>query len=329
MHTTRADTLTKPNDSKPGDLALLIEVAMLYYEEGRTQAEIGRHIGTSRSTVSRLLQEARNRGVVQITIDYSLARDSLLEKELKERFTLKDVRVLRSFERNVDDVISGMGQLAASYLAEVIGDGMILGVSYGRSVASVVQRVSPKNLSDLVVLQVIGALGSGNPLQDGPDLARQLANAYGATYRYLHAPLLVESAEMRARLSQEPLVKDLLQTAKKADVVLMGVSPLTADTAGLIFADYLSKADLKRLGASGAVGHMCAQFFGADGELIDTPFNERALTIGLETLRTVREVLTVAGGLEKAKAILGALRGGYIDVLVTDDAAAREVLAQG
>ena len=309
------------------DLPLLIEVAMLYYEEGQTQAEIGRHLGTSRSTVSRLLQEARDRGVVQIKIDYSLARDSALERQLEERFELEEVRVLRSFGRTSEEVIGGMGQLAASYLEEVIRDGMVVGVSYGRSVASVVQHVTPKTLSDLVVLQVIGALGSGNPLLDGPDLARQLANKYSATYRYLHAPLMVESAEMQRRMVQEPLVGDLLRTAKGADLVLMGLSPLTADASGLIFTGYLDKDDLKSLRASGAVGHMCAQFFGPDGDLIHTPFNDRAMTIGLETLRRVPTVLTVAGGADKARAIHGALCGGYIGVLVTDDAAARAVLA--
>ena len=308
------------------DLPLLIEVAMLYYEEGQTQAEIGRHLGTSRSTVSRLLQEARDRGVVQIKIDYSLARDSALERQLSEQFNLQ-VRVLRSFGRTSEEVIGGVGQLAASYLEEVVRDGMIVGVSYGRSVASVVQHVAPKILADLVVLQVIGALGSGNPLLDGPDLARQLANKYGATYRYLHAPLMVESAEMKRRMVQEPLVGDLLRTAKEADLVLMGLSPLTADALGLIFTGYLDKDDLKSLRASGAVGHMCAQFFGPDGDLIRTPFNDRAMTIGLETLRRVPTVLTVAGGADKARAIHGALRGGYIGVLVTDDAAAKAVLA--
>ena len=315
-----------PKSADTGDLPLLTEVAMLYYEEGRTQAEIGRHLGTSRSTVSRLLQEARDRGVVQIKIDYSLARDSALERQLSERFNLQ-VRVLRSFGHSSQEVIGGLGQLAASYLEEVVQDGMIVGVSYGRSVASVVQHAAPKTLADLVVLQVIGALGSGNPLLDGPDLARQLANKYGATYRYLHAPLMVESAEMQRRMVQEPLVRDLLRTAKEADLVLMGLSPLTADASGLIFTGYLDKDDLKSLRASGAVGHMCAQFFGSDGNLIRTPFNERAMTIGLETLRRVPTVLTVAGGAEKARAIHGALRGGYIGVLVTDDAAAKAVLA--
>ena len=315
--------------TNPDDLALLTEVALLYYEEGRTQAEIGRRVGVSRSTVSRLLQEARARGVVQISVDYSLARDSHLERQLQERFALQEVRVLRSFGRAEHEVIGGLGQLAASYLEGVIRDGMTVGVSYGRSVASVVQRVKPRALTDLVVLQVIGALGSGNPLLDGPDLARQLANLYGATYRYLYAPLMVESTEMRRRLVREPLVGDLLKTARAADLVLMGVSPLTANQSGLIFTGYLDKRDLERLERSGAVGHMCAQFFGADGALIGTPFNERSVTIGLKALREVKRVVTVAGSAQKAVAIRGALRGGYVDVLITDDAAARLVLAQG
>ena len=310
------------------ETGLLVEVAKLYYEEQLTQAQIGRQLQTSRSTVSRLLKEARAKGVVKITIDYQWVRDSALERDLTETFDLEQAFVLRADGRTENEMIDGLGHLAARYLTGTVQDGMVLGVSYGRSIAATVRHVTG-GTHDLTVLQVIGALGSGNPLQDGPDLARQLANTYGATYRYLHAPLLVESVETRDRLLQEPLVGDLLQTAKKADVVLMGVGPLTADASGLIFTGYLSKKDLGRLKTAGAVGHMCAQFFGADGELVDTLFNERAITIGLETLKTIPTVLTVAGGKEKAAALKGALNGGYIDVLVTDDEAARGVLEAG
>ena len=310
------------------ETSLLVEAAKLYYEDGLTQAQIGRQLQTSRSTVSRLLKEARDKGVVQITIAYPWARDSALERTLTETFDLKDALVLRSSDRPEDEVIDGLGTLSAGYLEGIVRDDMVLGVSYGRSIAAAVRHVNGGKY-DLTVLQVIGALGSGNPLQDGPDLARQLANKYGATYRYLHAPLLVESVETRDRLLQEPLVKDLLQTAKKADVVLMGISPLTEDASGLIFTGYLTKKDLKTLKKAGATGHMCAQFFGADGELIETPFNKRAVTIGLETLKTIPTVLTVAGGAEKGAALRGALIGGYIDVLVTDDEAARGALESG
>ena len=314
------------NPSSDDDTGLLVEVAKLYYEEQLTQAQIGRQLQTSRSTVSRLLKEARDRGVVKITIQYKWVRDSALERDLKNAFSLEQTFVLRADGRTEAETIDGLGYLAARYLGGVIRNGLVLGVSYGRSLASTVSQVAPRPLKDLTVLQIIGALGSGNPLQDGPDLARQLANKYSATYRYLHAPLMVESAETRDRLLQEPLVKDLVQTAKKADIVLTGVGPLTADASGLIFKGYLSKKDLGRLKKAGATGHVCAQFYGPNGRPVAAGVNERAVTIGLDALKAIPTVVVVAGGAAKTAALGGALRGGYADVLVTDDVAARGVL---
>jgi len=309
------------------DAGLLVEVAKLYYEEQLTQAQIGRQLQTSRSTVSRLLKDAREKGVVKITINYKWVRDSALERELVQAYGLKHARVLRADGRSEDEVIDGLGYLAARYLNEKVKDDLVLGVSYGRSIASTVRNITPQNFKDLTVLQIIGALGSGNPLQDGPDLARQLANKYGATYRYLHAPLMVESSETRDRLLQEPLVKDLIKLARKADVVLTGVGPLTRDASGLIFQGYLSKKDFKKLKKSGAVGHLCAQFFDAEGNRIDTTINGRAISIGLDALKTINEVVIIAGGIGKVEALQGTLKGSYADVLVTDDVAARQILS--
>ena len=307
------------------DFSLLVEVAKLYYEEGLTQLEIGRQLQSSRSTVSRLLKEARDKGVVTITIDYKWVRDSALERDLARTFGLTQACVLRADGRSEDEMIDGLGYLAARALEGAVHSGFVLGVSYGRSVAATVRHVAPRPTEDLTVLQIIGALGSGNPLQDGPDLARQLANKYGATYRYLHAPLMVESAETRDRLLQEPLVGALLQTAQKADVVLTGVGSLSGDASGL-FAGYLRQRDLEHLRAAGAAGHICAQFFGPDGRPVAENVNERAVTIGLDALKNIETVITVAGGAAKVEALRGALRGGYVNVLVTDDVAARRVL---
>lgn len=308
------------------DLSLLVEVAKLYYEDDLNQAQIGQQLEISRSTVSRLLKEARNRGVVKIEIDYKWVRDSSLERELAHAFSLSQVRVLRSEGRSEDEMIDGLGHFAGHYLDSIVRPGMVLGVSYGRSIASVVRHVNAREVKDLTIVQIIGALGSGNPLQDGPDLARQLANKYSATYRYLHAPLMVISSETHDRLVQEPLVRDLLQTARAADVVLTGVGPLSADASGLIFQGYLDKRDHERLEALGSVGHICAQFFGVDGRLVSSHVNQRAITIGLKALQNVPMVVIVAGGTEKVRALRGALRGGYTNVLVTDDVAARGVL---
>lgn len=308
------------------DLSLHVEVAKLYYEEGLTQAQIGRQLRTSRSTVSRMLSEARRWGIVRITIDYDRVRDSALERELVRTFGLSEARVLRADGRSEEDTIDGLGSLAAQLLGREMRSGITLGVSYGRSVASTVRHVEPQRIDDLVVVQIIGALGSGNPLRDGPDLARQFATKLGGTYRYLHAPLMVESVDMRDRLLQEPLVRDLIHTARRSDVVLTGVGPLTADASGLIFEGYLDKRDLRRLRRAGATGHICAQFYDAEGRPVAADVNDRAVTVGLDALHDIGAVITVAGGAAKAEALGGALRGGYVDVLVTDDVAARAVL---
>ena len=340
-----------PHDLEPDDLSVLVEVAKLYYEDGLNQAQIGQQLELSRSTVSRLLKDARRRGVVKIEITYQWARDSALERDLVHTFGVPQVRVLRSDGRAEAEMIGGLGYLAGQYLDSAVCRGMVLGVSYGRSVAGTVQHVRAQEVKDLTIVQIIGALGSGNPLQDGPDLARQLANKYSATYRYLHAPLLARSRDTRDRLLQEPLVYDLLETARGADIVLTGVGALSVgspsigsasvgspgvgspstgvpkEPTGLIFQGYLSQGDVAGLEAAGAVGHICAQFYGADGQLVAGDVNDRAITIGLSALQTVPTVIVVAGGAEKVRALRGALYSGYTDVLVTDDVAARGVLA--
>ena len=306
---------------------MLVEVARLYYERSQTQAEIGRQFHISRSTVSRLLQEARDRNVVRISINYPWKRDYDLERQLFKRFQLREVRVLQSMDRPMADVFKGLGVLAAEYLDNCIRDGMTLGVSYGRSIAATIQQLNPTRHVDMNVVQILGALGSGNPLIEGPDLVREIATLYGATYRYLFTPMIVESEQTRNLLLQEPNVQETLALGRSADAVILGIGAHAAETSGLIWTGYLNQKDIAFLRSRGAVGHMCAQHFDDQGRELDVSFNRRVISIGLEALRNIETVIAVAGSQEKAPAILGALRGNYIDVLITDDKAAQNMLA--
>ena len=308
------------------DLQLLVQVSRMYYEQQLTQAEIGRQLNTSRSTVSRLLQEARDRGVVKIAIGYPLERDTSLEHQVKELFDLDEARVLRSLSRTDEEVTEGMGALAAEYLNIIVDDDMILGVSYGRSVASTIRQIKPSRKVNMTVVQIIGALGSGSPLIEGPDLARDMANAYGAQYRYLYTPLIVEDPRARDLLIQEPYVQETLAIGRQSDVVIMGIGSFASTTAGLIWTGYLTEREQAWLYNIGAVGHMCAQFFDAQGQVLDIELNRRVIGIGLAALRDIKQVVAVAGSKQKAPAILGALRGGYVDALITDDLAVHEII---
>lgn len=304
----------------------LVEVARLYYEQDLTQSEIGRKLSLSRSTVSRMLQRARAAGIVSITVNYDVMRDQKLEETLKAAFALREVRVLSSRKPSLDLILNGIGKLGAKLLEESLDSNGTLGVSYGRSLANTVEQVRPRLSEDLTVVPVIGALGSDNPLIEGIDLTRQLATKLGARYRYLHAPLLVEDRRTRDLFLQEPTVNDVLQIAAKANTVVIGIGSLQAASSGIIWTGYITRKERDWLHNIGVVGHMCAQFFDVSGKILDIGINHRSISIGLEALRQVDNVIAIAGTTDKASAILGALNGGYIDCLVTDDRAARQVL---
>lgn len=306
----------------------LVQVARLYYEDQLTQADIGRRLNTSRSTVSRMLKECHELGVVRIQINYPWKRVSSLESRLCKRFDLRECRVLESKERPIDQTMKGMGLLAADFLNDFLKDGMTLGVSYGRTIASMVGQLSPTKHVDLTVVQILGALGSGNPLIEGPDLVRSLANIYSAKYHYLYAPLLVESNQTRDLLMQQPNISNTLKRGRNADAVILGIGAHDNDNSGLIWTGYMGKKEFAFLKSRGAVGHMAAQHYDKHGNVLDIGLNKRVLSIGLESLKQIETVIAIAGSEGKAEAISGALNGGFIDVLITDDAAAKSMLGQ-
>jgi deoxyribonucleoside regulator len=305
---------------------LILDVATFYYEQRLTQEQIAKRINTSRSTVSRLLEEARERGIVHIKINYPWQRKYDLEEQLVTRFGLHEASVLVSEQKSEEDILRGIGELAARFLDGYIVDGQLLGISYGRSIASTVAALVPSRKVDLTVVPVIGALGSDNPAIDGPDLVRRFADAYGGEYRYFPAPLLVEDIRTRDALVQMPKVYETLNLARKADIVLLGIGTLYPGVSSEIWKGYLDERQLLRLKNQGAVGHMCGQFYDAQGQVLDLEVNRRSIGIGIQTLTAIESVIAVASGVAKTEAIFGALRGKYLNILVTDEATAKAIL---
>ena len=304
----------------------LARVASLYYEDNLTQEEIARQIGGSRSTVSRLLNEARDTGVVEITIHHAWKTNSTLERELKDKFELHDVSVLTCDSQNSGEILRGLGELAARYVDQDLTEDSILGISWGTAVHSTVQALRPKRIIPITIVQMVGAVGLGDPLIDGPDLARFLANVYGGEYRYLHAPLIVESQRVQEAFHQELMIQETLAIARRADVALVGIGSLHPEESSLLRAGYLDEGALAQLRTQGAIGDICARHYDALGSVLDIELNRRIVGIELNDLRNIDRVIAVAGGESKAETILGALRGGYVNVLVTDDAAAQKVI---
>lgn len=307
-------------------LELLAEVATLYYEDELTQQEIASRLGISRSNISRLLAEARRKGVVEIRINYPWQTSPPMQAALMSRFGLSVARVLKNKHYDYQRMLQGLGTLAARYLEGILRDETILAISWGTAVHAVVSALRPTKKMDIEVVQMIGAVGSGDPLIDGPELARVLADTLSGRYRYLHAPLIVENAEVQQALLREQRINETLQLARKADIALVGIGSVEPSISSLTRAGYINEQELAAIRQSGAVGDICARQFDIGGNVLEIELNQRVVGIDIESLKEIKCVIGVAGGVLKAPAILGALRGEIVDILVTDEEAAREVL---
>ena len=309
---------------------LLAMVASLYYKLNQGQGEIAQRLGVSTSKVSRLLKEAWERGIIEVQIRMPIPRNFSLENALVARFELRDALVIEA-TADADDagLVAAAGQLAAVYLQRIIPDltaGSSIGVAWGTGVHATVNAL-PNNVGrQLDVVQLMGGVGA--LVVDGPDLARIVAVKLGGRHYDLHAPVLVERPDVRDVFLSEPTVRDAIRRARAVKIAITGIGSVDERDSSFLRAGLLTRVDLAELRNLGAVGEMVGRFFNSEGRTDALELNRRVIGIELQDLPQIPTVIAVARGLSKAPAILGALNGHYLNVLVTDDVTARSILAQ-
>lgn len=309
-------------------LNFLAELSNMYYELNMTQSDIANKFSTSRFKISKLLQEARDKNVVEITINNPHTRVNELENLLKANFNLKHVIVLDNKSLPLDETLSSLAKLGAEYLDSIITENSIVGVLWGKTISNVVKRLKPKRKLPITVVQVMGAAAKDDPLIDAPELIRKFANAYGGKYKYLYAPLYIDNDYARKALMQEPVINDTLFFANKADIILTGIGTVEALFASTLWSKYvLANQHTSNLASSKAVGCTFARLYDSSGQEVVIDVNSKIVGIDLNAIHAANYVIGVAAGKFKAEAILGALRGKYINVLITDDDTALKVLS--
>ena len=305
---------------------LLAQVASLYYEQGLTQEQVARRLDISRSGISRLLKEARREGIVEIRVRHPSPTVASLETKLRNRFGLQSACVLANGTRDADMVLRGVGALAAEQTRGLLRSGMVLGIGWGRALYEIVNAFRPVSVGHVDVVQIMGGIGGLNPHIDGAELARRLAEALGGQFHYLHAPFVVEDVAVCEALLRQRELRRVMDMGRCADLVLVGIGSMHPDVSGLVRAGFLTRSELLAIARSGAVGDICGQYIDIHGRICDLELHRRTIGIDPLSLRKAKCVLAMAAWREKAPAILGALRGGFVDILITDDAAAQEVL---
>ena len=305
---------------------LLTEVATLYYVDHFTQGQIARQISRSVATVSRLLAEAEAKEIFEVRVRYPVPLAPELQAALVARFDLRVARVARVSPDEPHNHLSQVGDLAARYLTTLLADGAIVSVGWGTSVYEAVRAVKSAPYRDIRVVQGNGALGSLLPAIGTPLITQVLAERVNGTPHFLPAPLIVESTAIREALARDPQFKETLDLVGQSDIAVVGIGLADPVHAGLCRAGYLDDWGIERIRANGAVGDVMCEFFDIYGRIQTTDVSERVMGMRLADLHNTRAVIAVAGGADKAPAILGALRSGMVHVLITDNEAARRVL---
>lgn len=223
----------------------LIRVSQMYYDEGLNQSQIAGEVGYSRSSVSRMLTEARETGIVQITIGHPLQRLQSLEENLRDKYGLKTVRVAYSYDDNIASML--VPQCAAQLLMENLKPDSLIVTSTGTPMAATIRALPPLDYPRAHVTQMLGSLSSTNSLTDSPEICRMMAERLGCAYSLLPAPLIMGSAEVAQAVRSEKLIAMTLALGNRADIAIVGVGAIRQGHSGKIFHSFEDAAVAREL----------------------------------------------------------------------------------
>jgi len=306
---------------------LIAQVARLYHEGRLTQNEIAAKLGLSQGTVCRLLQKAVEHGVVRITVISPEGTFVDLEEVLERKFGLSHVVIGRAADDCEECVRSALGAAAAHYLETTLKSREVIGVdSWSATLRSMVEQMHLVwKVAECQVVQVLGGVGNPGAEKHAYHLVTQLASLVQGDAHFLPAPGVVDSKDAADVLGRDPHLRETMMLFERITVVLVGigsVEPSLFASPGKLF----SAEELRTVAAKGMVGNICLRFYDVRGKEIENSWSARVFGLESAQLKGIPRVVGIAGGKRKHQAILGALRGRWINVLITDQFSAEALV---
>lgn len=309
------------------DFRLMSKISSMYYNQDFNQQEIADRLHLSRPKVSRLLKQAREQGIVQISVISTGGNFVELESALEEEFGLKEVLLIES-----DDQMSGqivkrqIGAAAAAYLHRTVEEGDLIGVTWGTTLQAMVDAMQPKPVDNLHVVQALGGVGPPEAKAHAADISRRLSQLLDARLTLLPAPGITGSVQAREVLLADRQVKGALDLFSGINTLYVGLGALDTNPVLTKGRTEVTSELYKELMESGAVGDIALRFFDSEGREVDTQLKELIIGVSPEQMMNIDTVVGIAGGVEKVDVVRGALMGKNIDVLISDSLTAEKVL---
>ncbi|WP_250323876.1 sugar-binding transcriptional regulator [Williamsia sp. CHRR-6] len=334
MTAPQAPRQTPPSPGAGGDsghdVRLLLRAATMYHLEGATQAEIAERLGVSRPTAGRLVARARAQGLVTVSVtapahlQNSIHPDT--ERALEQAFGLDEVLIIDSPADGTPSGDAALGRAGASVLARRVHPTDTFGFTWGPEQVAVADALATRNTSCRRVVQMDGSMTSVD-YQTGVDHAlTRFAEQLRAQPMRLIAPLYAD-ADTVAAMRRDSVLSTPLRAAEDADIMLFGVGSVSTSTT-LFEGAFIDSAVLDELLELGAVGEIGGRFYDIDGQPVSSSLAGRTVSVPLERINTCATTILVSGGTHRQESILGALRGGFATILVTDLPTANWLLSE-
>lgn len=322
--TTRRRSLGRSLGRISGENAV-IEVAWMYYHDGRNQQDIAEALGISRATVVNYLQEARESGLIRITLAAPAFTAHRLSLELCTKFGLAEAYVVPDDGLAPDPAFARVVRGAALWLPDLLAPGDRLGVAWGRTVYALAERVENREIEDLTVLQLVGSMATPYGFT-AEACSTRLAQRLGARCLNLHAPAVLSRAALAEELRAEPILRAQLEALQGVNKLLFSVGTVS-ENSHVVSSGLATPEELAAHVARGAAGVICGRFVDAMGRQMPGETEARMIGIDLPRLVGLEMGLLVTPGLDKVAPSLAAIRGGYVTHLATSTRVAEALLA--
>ncbi|MGC4081686.1 MAG: sugar-binding transcriptional regulator [Vicinamibacterales bacterium] len=300
--------------------------ARLYYIDGLGQNEVAKFVKVSQAKVSRLLALARERGIVRITVADYEPRHTELEAQIRARFGLSTVVVIKTIEGFTNtDLRKAVGHFAADALNSLIKPGDIVAIAGGRTIHELVHHLPEVRNKALTVVQAMGSVDSNVSAFDAQEVGRVLAQRLGGSFLALNAPAYIPEKRTRDTLLKLPQVRAVHDHLDGAQVAIVGVG--TLENSVFVERGTLSPDNIQELRDAGAVGEVCGRFFDKNGEECETDWRDQVMSAEAAQLRNIPQTIGVVSGNDRTAAISAAVRGKLINGLIIDESGAMTLLS--
>jgi DNA-binding transcriptional regulator LsrR (DeoR family) len=300
----------------------------MYYEEGLNQATISEKLGISKSSISRILNAAKENGIVQINVHNPLPSTVIaFEKELERTFGLKEAIVVEVASEDPKEIKMALAKEAANYLERVIKDGDLIGVTWGTTLREIAQFVENTKKNDVMFIPMLGGLGQSQIDIHANHIALDLARKFRAESKMLHAPFIVDDIQRKKMLIEDRTMQDFFEMFDHLDISVTGIGSPSINSPTMLASGCYTTDDLRKLYDAGATADISSLIIDENGKGDQFEINQRIIGITLEQIKRIPLTIGVSGHEDKAEAILATLIGGYLEVLITDARTAEKVIS--